>query len=228
MAVGTFDRAVLVTDAQIVAGRRHAVMGAERLVASRQIFLGVGVQITKSGRKAVATMLFGRAAQRPQGVLQPFGQSHEAFAPEHDMGVLESGEGQTEVIEAAIEDLAGDRDAEISHLGEVRQSHSARRVLLAKDHLAIGAVHRPPPPDPTLQRPSRAGAQLGMPTTQFLEDGDRPQSRRRLQHGNDVVVPDVGEGIGPPSLSARPLLARKPGFLPKTVGGGRAEAGLRG
>ena len=144
MAVGALDRPVLVTDAGIVAGRNHAVVRAKRLVASRQIRLGVIVQITKRRRKAVAAMLFGSATQRPQGVLEALGQSDEAFAAEHDMSVFEAGEGQAEVIEAAVEELAGDGDAEIRHFGEVRQSHSARRMLLAKDHLAIRAVHRPP------------------------------------------------------------------------------------
>ena len=60
------------------------------------------------------------------------------------MGVLEAGERQAEVIEPAIEGLAGDGDAEIGHFGEVRQSHSSRRMLLAKTHLPIRAVHRPP------------------------------------------------------------------------------------
>ena len=100
-------------DAGIVAGRRHAVMGAERLVALRQILLGVGVEIAEGRRETVAAMLLGNAAQRPQGVLQPFRQRDKAFAAEHDMGVFEAGEGQAEVIESAIEKLAGDGDAEI-------------------------------------------------------------------------------------------------------------------
>ena len=69
MAVGALDGAVLVADAGIVAGRRHAVMGAERFVALRQILLGVGVEITEGRRETVAAMLIGNAAQRPQGVL---------------------------------------------------------------------------------------------------------------------------------------------------------------
>ena len=69
MAVGALDRAVLVADAWIVASRRHAVMGAERFVALRQILLGVGTQITEGRREAVAAMLLGNAAERPQGVL---------------------------------------------------------------------------------------------------------------------------------------------------------------
>src|SRR5277367_6240768 len=63
MAVGALDRAVLVADAGIVAGRRHAVMGAERFVALRQILLGVGVEIAEGRRETVASMLLGNAAE---------------------------------------------------------------------------------------------------------------------------------------------------------------------
>ena len=63
------------------------------------------------------------------------------------MGVFEAREGQAEVIEPTIEHQAGDRDAEIGHLGEVRQAHPAWRMLLAKDDLPIRAVYRPPHPD---------------------------------------------------------------------------------
>src|SRR5208282_6607429 len=108
MAVGALDRTVLVRDARIVASRRHAVMGAERFVALRQILLGVGAKITESRRETVAAVLLGRATQRPQGVLQPFRQSDKAFAAEHHMGVFEAREGQAEVIKSPIENLAGD------------------------------------------------------------------------------------------------------------------------
>ena len=53
-------------------------------------------------------MLPRHAAQRPQRVLQALGQRHEALAAEHDMGVLEAGEGEAEVIEPMIERNAGD------------------------------------------------------------------------------------------------------------------------
>ncbi|NYG45250.1 hypothetical protein GGD67_002708 [Bradyrhizobium sp. IAR9] len=46
-----------------------------------------------------------QAAERPQGVLQALGQSDEAFAAEHDMGMLEAGERQPEVTEPVIERL---------------------------------------------------------------------------------------------------------------------------
>src|SRR5271157_368417 len=57
------------------------------------------------------------------------------------MGVLEAGKGQAEVIKSAVEKLAGNGDAEIGHFREVRQSHPARRMLLAKDDLPIRTVH---------------------------------------------------------------------------------------
>ena len=49
MAVGAFDRAVLVGHARVIAGRNHAVMVAERLVAAGQILLRVSVQIAEGG-----------------------------------------------------------------------------------------------------------------------------------------------------------------------------------
>jgi len=82
------------------------------------------------------------------------------FAAEHDVGVFEAREGQTEVIEPAVKQLASNGDAEIGDLGEVRQAHAARRMLLAEDHLPIRAVHRPPRPNAPLERPPRPGAQV--------------------------------------------------------------------
>ena len=48
-------------------------------------------------------MLLRRAAERPQCVLQTFGQGRETFAAEHDVSVLEAGEDEPEVIEPMIE-----------------------------------------------------------------------------------------------------------------------------
>ena len=172
-------------------------------------------------------MLFGNAAERPQRVLQPFGQRDEAFAAEHDMSVFEARERQAEVIEPAVEVLAGDGDAEIGHFGEVRQSHPARRMLLAEDHLPVRPVHRLPTPDAAFQCPPRSGAQVRMPAAEFLEDGDRPQAGRIFQQRDDFTVPDLGQGIGPTPFPARLLLAGKSGVFFKAIGGGRAEAGLR-
>lgn len=82
-------------------------MGAKLLTAACQILARVLVQIAAGGRQAAATMFVWDAAERPQRVLQPFRQCHEALATEHDMGVREAGIGKPEMIEPVIESLAG-------------------------------------------------------------------------------------------------------------------------
>src|SRR5262247_2373141 len=64
MAVWAFDRPVLMRQAAIVAGRLHAVMCAQCLVAPRLILPCVGVEIAEGDREtvaAIAAMGLGRA-----------------------------------------------------------------------------------------------------------------------------------------------------------------------
>lgn len=63
MTVRAFDRAVLVRDALVVAGRHHAVMGAEFLVALREIGFRVGVEIAEGRRQAVAAVILRSPAK---------------------------------------------------------------------------------------------------------------------------------------------------------------------
>jgi len=65
MTVRAFDRTVLVRHAAVVAGRFHAVMRAQRLVAAGLILPRVVVEIAEGGRQAIAAMLHGSAAERP-------------------------------------------------------------------------------------------------------------------------------------------------------------------
>ena len=87
-------------------------------------------------------------AQRPQCILQAFRERHKALAAEYHMGMFEAGERQPEVVEPMIERLACDGDAEPAHVGKVRQAQPSRRMLLAKDHVAVGTVERTPAGDP--------------------------------------------------------------------------------
>ena len=103
MAMRALDRAVLMRDAAIVAGRLHPVMGAQRIVAPGQILARLVIEVAERRRQAVAAMLERRAAECPQRVLQSFGQRHIAFAAENHMGVLEARVGEPEVIEPVIE-----------------------------------------------------------------------------------------------------------------------------
>src|SRR5438045_5550196 len=68
MAVRTFDGAVLVRQAPIVAGRLHAVMSAQRLVASRLVLPRVIVEIAEGSRQTVAAVLQRGLAERPQRI----------------------------------------------------------------------------------------------------------------------------------------------------------------
>ena len=131
------------------------------------------------------------------------------------------------MIEPMLEAFTGDRDAEITHVGKVRQPELSRHRLLTEDDLSLGAVHRAPVPDPPFQRAPNAGGDLGTSPKDFLEDGDRPQPRRGLEHRNDLAIPDGGQWIWAAPL-ARPLpLRRKAGIVLEPVTARWAEPGFR-
>lgn len=144
MAVRTLDAAVLMRDAGIVAGRRHAVVGAQGFVAAGQVLLCVPAQVTEGSRQAVGAMLPRRGVQRPEGVLQAFGQGDEALAAENDVRMLEARAGEPEMIEPVIQRRAGDGDAQVGHVGEVGQAEAPRFMSLPEDDLLLRAVQGPP------------------------------------------------------------------------------------
>jgi hypothetical protein len=226
--MGAFDRAVLVRHAAIVARRRHGVMGAQLLVASCEVLLGLTSEVVERRRQAVAAVLLRHPAQRPQRVLQPFGQRHEALAAEHHMGMLEARECQPEVVEPVAEPLTRDRDAERAHVGEVGQAHPPRRMLLAEDHISVGTVERPPSGDAALQCSAHARGDPEIATANLLEDRHRAKAGCGLQHRHDLAVPHLGKRVRPAASTRLLLLRRQPriGFDP--IGGGGAEPGLRG
>ena len=67
----------------IVARRCHAIVGTQFLVTPGEILLGNPIEIAKRRRQAIAAMLFGHTAQRPQRILQAFRKRYEAFAAQH-------------------------------------------------------------------------------------------------------------------------------------------------
>ena len=74
-------------------------------------------------------------------------------------------------------------------------------------------MERAPLANAPLQRPPNPGAELGMAAQQLLEDGDGPEAGARLQHGRDLGVEHVREGIGAAPLPRRALLRRRPRVL---------------
>ena len=199
MAMRAFDRAVLVADTAIVAGRRHAVVGAQLAVGAREVLL-LG-EVLERRREAVGTMLARRATDEPERVLEAFGERREALPTLDHARVFPLRVGEREVVEPMREGKARHRHAQLAGIGEVRKTLRAGRMLLAEDDVAVGPGERAPAPDMALQ-----GAQLairkasGMPTLQLAQDGDRLQRRHRLHQRHDLGFPDPLERVG-----ARPI-----------------------
>ena len=228
MAMWPFDRAVLMRDATVVAARRHGVMRAQGFVADRPIGGGVALEVTESCGQAVAAMLPGGAAERPEGILQALGQRHETLAAEHRMDMFEAAVGQTEVIEPVDQRRARDANAEVGHVSEVRQAHPARFVNLAEDHLAVRAVQRAPVAHATLQGPPDSLAKLGMTAQNLAEDRHRPQARCGFQHRNDLGIEDPGQRIGPSPIPRGALERGGSWILLQPIPCGGAKTSLGG
>src|SRR6516164_4072233 len=203
MAMRAFDGSVLMRQAPIVAGRLHAVMRAQCLIASRLILPRAVVEIAEGSREAVAAMLQRRAAERPQRILQTLRQGHEALTTEHDMSMLPAREGQAEVIEPVIERHTDDADAVITHVGEIGQAQPTRRRLLPEDDVALGPVERSPAADASLQRPADTDADLGMATSDLIKNGHRSQAWGALQQRRHLAVPNRRQRIGPSTAAWR-------------------------
>src|SRR6201987_5424948 len=200
------NRAILVRDTQVVAGRHHVVMSHQRLIAQRQIFLSVAVQIAECRRETIAAMLARRAPERPQRILQTLGQRDKALTTEHDVGMLEAREGEPEVVYPMSQHDTGDGDAEYARVGEVGQAKPAGFVLLTKDHIQLGAGQGSPAAHSPFQRAPNAGADLRMAAPYLVEHRNGPNARSRLQDRHDLAVPNLRQGGRTPPASRRLLL----------------------
>ena len=190
VAMLALDGAVLVRDTGVVAGRRHPVVGTQRLVATCLVGAGVIIEVAERSRQAVGPVLDRHAAERPKCVLQADRKCGEALAAEDRLGVLPGGVGQGEVIQPMDQRLAGDADAEVTHVGEVRQPLLSRSVVLTEDHLAVGAVLGPPSAHPALQAAAEPVPIMVRVAAQHLvEHPDGPQTRRNLKHRTNLAVP---------------------------------------
>lgn len=226
MAVGAFDRTVLMRHTLVVAGRLHPVMGAQRLVACRQVRPRVAVEIAESRRQAVAAMIMRRSPHRPQRILKPFRQGDEALPAEDDMGMLEPRPRQAEVVEQMIQRLPRNGHADRPHVRKIRQAEAAGFVNLPEDHLLIFAMFGPPGTDPALQRPANARGQFRVTAQHLLIDSHRTDARRGLQQGNNLSVEDALQRVWPPPFPRPRLLRRQLRILHDTIARRTAHPGL--
>ena len=138
---------------------------------------------------------------------------------------------QDEVIETVRQRLIGDADAEVGHVGEVRQALLARRVVLAEDHLARRAVLGTPGADATLQRAAQPiPVAVGMAPLHLLQHRHRAQARTDGEQRQDVALPQAAERVSDlsPERSFGGFLRGKSGIVLNPASGALAEAGLGG
>ena len=82
------------------------------------------------------------------------------------------------MIQPMVQRLAGDADAGIGHVGEIRQRLLSRHMVLTEDHLTIGAVFGAPGTNPTLQAPTQPiPVMIGMTALHLLEQPQPVASR---------------------------------------------------
>src|SRR5882724_6148865 len=80
MAVCGLDRAVLVADPGIVAGRLHAVVAAELGIAGRLVL--PARQVAIGGREPIGAMRARHPAELPERLLKGLGERREALSPQ--------------------------------------------------------------------------------------------------------------------------------------------------
>src|SRR5271168_391393 len=176
-------------------------------------------------------MLGRGATERPQRVLHAASQRRVALAAEHHLGMLPGGIRQNEVIETVRQRLAGDTDAKLGHVGEVRQALLARRVVLTEYHLARSSVFGTPCADTALQGAAEPiPIARGMAPLHLVQHHHRPYAGTGDQHRQDVALPQAAERVGdlPPQGSLGTLLGRQPRIALNPAASALAEAGLGG
>jgi hypothetical protein len=178
-----------------------AIMPEQSLIALCEHlgFDGGGVD---GGAHAVGAMPPGSASQLPQGVLQPFAQALETFA-EANRAVLPVGVGEHEVIDEVVERLAGDRDAEFGHVGEVGRGELPWLVVLCEEHL----LGRPFQGAPAFDSPLKA-AELTVGKASWKASLEVEEQGLGLKSGIEAKLgfefgPDVAERVGTSSPVAR-------------------------
>ena len=178
------DRAVLVGLPGVVPARPQAVVPAQVGVALGQIGLLLPAQVLVGGRQAVGAEFAGHLAQGPERVLEVLGEGSETLPAQDHADELPTTERQDEVIEQVFQRLAGDGDAELPGVGEVRQGLAPRLLVLAKDHVAPRPAQRAPIPNPALERPADLVVRkaLRVSPLQVMQQRDRPEAGIALQH----------------------------------------------
>jgi hypothetical protein len=108
------------------------------------------------------------------------------------MNMLKAAISQPEVIKPMDQRLACDGDAQIGHVGEIRQAHATGLLNLTENDLPLGAVQGPPMADATFKGPPDSLAKFRVATKNLPENCHGSQPRCPFQHGHDIRVKGSG------------------------------------
>jgi hypothetical protein len=203
--------AVLVRLPRVDPLARHSVMREQIPIPGLE--LAGRRQVVHGRSQAVAAVPTRCAAQFPQRVLQAVRERLERFggAQRHRLPVRV---GQHEVVDHVVEPLAGDRDGERVHVGEVGGREIAGRVDLAEHDGLPRAAGRPPLPHATLERAAVRIEELprtlaAQPVEERL--GEQPRFGRESlldhrPHGRERIGPGA---VGPRHVRLLPRAGRR-------------------
>jgi hypothetical protein len=205
-----FDVAILVGLSRLDRLALEAVMRKQSLISPGE-HLGLLIGVDRRGQ-TIGTVSPGNSSQFPQGVLQPFAEALETLG-EADRTGFPVGVGEHEVVDQVIEQFAGDRHAEFTHVGEVTLGESSRLMGLCEEHLLGRPFEGAPSFDPPLQTTELdVGEASWIAPLQVIEEGLglKPRVEPELI---DEFVPDVLERVlpGPPGVRDSPLTGERLG-----------------
>jgi len=190
----------------------------------------VARQVAVGRRQAVGAVLARHAAEAEERVLEVLGECREALATEDDADVLPAAVGQDEVVEAVVERRAGDGDAELAGVGEVRERHAAGLGALAEDDVLGRALQRAPCAHPALERAADAvvGEAVGIEPLQVAQQRHRLHGGVVVEDRQQLALPDLGERIRHGAPAPRAFLGRQTAAGLDPARGALAEAGADG
>jgi hypothetical protein len=136
---------------------------------------------------------------------------------------------ERKLIEPMRERLAGDRNAKLVGVGEIREALATRRMLLHEEDLAFAAVSSAPLPHTALERPKRTWPVFAWALAlELLQERDGAEVRVGLQQRQKFGFPDLRQRIWASTPLTRRALRgeRFEGF--DSAGASLADTCLRG
>ena len=195
MPVGSFHAAVLVCDAEVIAGGGQAIMAAQLLIELGQGLPPLPSHVTISGTEAIGTMLLRDSTTDVQGILQALREGDEAFATLYGLHVLPTAVGQAVMVEQMLEGLTVDGDGDLFEAGEVGKPHPSGFMADLEHHLFGVAVQGFPLLHSPLQGALLALVLTGVTLDEVFVKRGRGQAGVAQQQGFEFLLPNLGEGV---------------------------------